>query len=183
VIVVKPFLFITFTIALCVLLARWQPPAQSYRKWLRDYLLFIFGFLACYAGAILLFRRIGLAEYASGHGPIYIVIGLVTAIGAATKAPLFWNVTSNWSFWASMSEGWRQGLCVVLGLLITVGGLVESRQERAAYRACENWYASARTPEDSATVARAVPDTQLRHSPSRFDKKRPAPFTCGWMVK
>ena len=98
----KLFLLLALSLAICVLLARWRPAAESYGNWIRDYLLLLVGLLVFDAATSVLFKRVGLGEFSSGYAPLYIVIGLVTANGAATKAPLFWNVTSNWGFWASL---------------------------------------------------------------------------------
>jgi hypothetical protein len=165
-------------VGICVLLARWHPPLDSYRQWLRDYFLLLIGLILSFVWLSKLFKVIGLGEYSAGYAPLFIVIGLVTLLGALTRAPLYWRVLSKWGLWASMSDIWRQRLNVVLGLVIIVGGLAISRQERTAYRTCKNWYAAAQTTSDTAAVDNMVPDIQIRSPRGRFEKTERPPMTC-----
>ena len=179
----KATVMVTVAVATCLLLALWRPPIDSSRRWIRDYLLLITSLGFVVVGLSRLLRAVGLGEFATGFAPMLLAIGLVTAIGAATKAPLYWRVVSSWGVWANLSEGWRQALNVVAGIVIVAGGLTLSGQERTAHRICRSWYAMAHTSADSAAVDGSVPDPHLRPPRARFAKAERPPMTCRRLYK
>jgi hypothetical protein len=170
-------------LAVCVLLAKWKPPAESLKRLFRDYGIVLIGILLFYYGLTTSLRFVGLGEYAAGQSLLYVVLGLGYALGSATKTPTFWNVHSNWPLWSFLSERWLQAVGVGLGLFILAGGLTFGRQERTAYRICRNWYAAAASVADSADVAARVPDPSLRPPRGRFESHDRPPMTCDYLYR
>lgn len=171
------------TLAIGVLLARWTPPVNSAKRLLRDYGVLVIGTILFWVGLSKFLKVVGLGEFAAGQSLMYAVLGLGYTVGAATKAPMFWNVHSNWPLWSFLSERWLQVLGVALGLFILVGGLAIGRQERTAFRICRDWYAAANSRADSAEVGSRVPDRSLRPARGRFESHDREPMTCDYLFR
>jgi hypothetical protein len=167
----------------CILLKRWHPPAGSMARWFRDYGILLLGSMLAFIGLSKGLKFVGLGEYAAGQSLLYSVLGLGYAAGSATKAPLFWNVHSNWPLWSFLPQRGIQIVGVGVGLLFLAGGLAIGRQERTAYRICRSWYATVATSADSAEVALRVPDPHLRPSRGRFETHDRPPMTCAYLYR
>ena len=175
------FLVFSLGVVVVVLLASWHPgPGGS---WLRNYLLFLLSFLLLTVAVFQVARTRGLASPADLFSIGFVILGLATAVGAATRWSVYWEVASGWPFWSALPERPRQVTLVLGGLLIAGVGVWMSHDSRVASQTCGAWYAAAKTAEDSAEVDARIPDPALRPPRRQFDGQPAAPFPCRKLVR
>ncbi|MBK7350622.1 MAG: hypothetical protein IPI92_12220 [Gemmatimonadetes bacterium] len=175
------FLVFSLGVVVVVLLAGWHPgPGGS---WLRNYLLFLLSFLLLTVAVFQVARARGLASPADLFSIGFVILGLATAVGAATRWSVYWEVASAWPLWSALPERARQVALVIGGLLIAGTGVWMTQDTRRAGQTCHLWYAAAQTAVDSAAVDARIPDPSLRPMRGRFDTQPRAPYPCRELVR